>query len=57
MLLTASYNIIDGFWVVGLGPEAIAGIGFVNPIHDTRWSKHGTGKWSNKQYQPFYWSK
>lgn len=32
MLLTASYNIIDGFWVVGLGPEAIAGIGFVNPI-------------------------
>ena len=32
MLLTASYNIIDGIWIVGLGPSAIAGIGFVNPI-------------------------
>ncbi|RAP48176.1 MAG: MATE family efflux transporter [Methanosphaera sp. rholeuAM6] len=32
MLLTASYNIIDGIWVVGLGQVAIAGIGFVNPI-------------------------
>ena len=32
MLITASYNIIDGIWVVGLGQEAIAGIGFVNPI-------------------------
>lgn len=32
MLLTASYNIIDGVWVVGLGQVAIAGIGFVNPI-------------------------
>lgn len=32
MLLTASYNIIDGVWVVGLGEAAIAGIGFVNPI-------------------------
>ena len=32
MLLTASYNIIDGIWVVGLGQSAIAGIGFANPI-------------------------
>ncbi len=32
MLLTASYNIIDGVWIVGLGQSAIAGIGFVNPI-------------------------
>ena len=32
MLLTASYNIIDGIWIVGIGPSAIAGIGFVNPI-------------------------
>ena len=32
MLITASYNIIDGIWVVGLGQAAIAGIGFVNPI-------------------------
>ena len=32
MLLTASYNIVDGIWVVGLGQAAIAGIGFVTPI-------------------------
>lgn len=32
MLLTASYNIIDGIWVVGLGQSAIAGIGFVTPL-------------------------
>ncbi len=32
MLLTASYNIIDGIWIVGIGPDAIAGIGFINPI-------------------------
>ena len=32
MLLTASYNIIDGVWIVGLGQSAIAGIGFINPI-------------------------
>lgn len=32
MLLTASYNIIDGIWVAGLGQAAIAGIGFVTPI-------------------------
>ena len=31
MLLTASYNIIDGIWVVGLGQSAIAGIGCANP--------------------------
>ena len=32
MLLTASYNIVDGIWVTGLGQAAIAGIGFVTPI-------------------------
>ncbi len=32
MILTALYNIIDGVWVAGLGPTAIAGIGFVTPI-------------------------
>ncbi len=32
MLLTASYNIIDGIWIVGIGQDAIAGIGFINPI-------------------------
>lgn len=32
MLLTASYNIIDGIWVAGLGQAAIAGIGFITPI-------------------------
>lgn len=32
MLLTASYNIVDGVWIAGLGQAAIAGIGFVTPI-------------------------
>lgn len=32
MLLTASYNIVDGIFVAGLGQSAIAGIGFVTPI-------------------------
>ena len=32
MLLTASYNIVDGIWIAGLGQAAIAGIGFVTPI-------------------------
>lgn len=32
MLLTASYNVIDGIWIAGLGQEAIAGIGFITPI-------------------------
>ena len=33
MLLTASYNIIDGVWIAGgLAEEAIAGIGFITPI-------------------------
>ena len=32
MLLTASYNIVDGIWVAGLGQAATAGIGFVTPI-------------------------
>lgn len=32
MLLTASYNIIDGIWIAGLGEVAIAAVGFVTPI-------------------------
>lgn len=32
MILTALYNIVDGIWVAGLGPTAIAGIGFITPI-------------------------
>ena len=32
MILMASYNIVDGIWVAGLGQAAIAGIGFVTPI-------------------------
>ncbi len=32
MILTASYNIIDGIWIAGLGEIAIAAIGFVTPI-------------------------
>lgn len=29
MLLTALYNIIGGVWIVGIGQDAIAGIGFI----------------------------
>lgn len=54
MLLTASYNIIDGVWVVGLGQVAIAGIGFVNPIYDTCWCKYGPWEWGHKQYKSIY---
>lgn len=32
MILTASYNIIDGIWIAGLGEVAIAAVGFVTPI-------------------------
>ena len=46
MLLTVSYNIVDGIWVAGLGQAAIAGIGFVTPIFMIL-----TWKWCNKQYQ------
>ena len=42
MLLTASYNIIDGIWVAGLGQAAIAGIGFVRS-----WKR------CYKQHKPF----
>lgn len=35
MLLTVSYNIIDGIWIVGFGQVAIASIGFATPI---KWS-------------------
>ena len=32
MLLTASYNIVDGIWIAGLGEVSIAAVGFVTPI-------------------------
>lgn len=32
MILTASYNIVDGIWIAGLGEIAIAAVGFVTPI-------------------------
>ncbi|MDO5848348.1 MAG: MATE family efflux transporter [Methanobrevibacter sp.] len=32
MILTASYNIVDGIWIAGLGEVAIAAVGFVTPI-------------------------
>ena len=53
MLLTASYNIIDGVWVVGLGEAAIAGIGFANPIFMILVGvSMGSGSRCNKQHQP-----
>ena len=33
VLLTASFDFIDGIWVVGIGPDAIAGIGFIHPLY------------------------
>ena len=32
LFITSLYNIIDAFWVSGLGAEALAGVGYVNPI-------------------------
>lgn len=32
MLLMASYNVVDGIWVAGLGGSALAAIGFVFPL-------------------------
>ncbi|WP_407374933.1 MATE family efflux transporter [Methanobrevibacter sp.] len=33
MLLIMLYNIADSIWVSGLGPEAIAAVGFVTPLY------------------------
>ncbi|WP_295613776.1 MATE family efflux transporter [uncultured Methanobrevibacter sp.] len=32
LLITSFYNLIDAFWVSGLGADALAGIGFFTPI-------------------------
>ena len=32
MLLMSSYNVVNAIWVVGLGSDALAAIGFVSPI-------------------------
>lgn len=32
MLLMSVYNIVDAIWVAGLGPDALAAIGFVTPV-------------------------
>lgn len=32
MLLMSIYNIVDAIWVAGLGPDALAAIGFVTPV-------------------------
>ncbi len=32
MLLMAVYNLADAIWVAGLGPEALAGVGFIGPL-------------------------
>ncbi|MHC1626657.1 MAG: MATE family efflux transporter [Methanoculleaceae archaeon] len=33
MLLMAMYQMADAIWVAGIGPDAMAAIGFVNPIY------------------------
>ncbi|MDY9923666.1 MATE family efflux transporter [Methanobacterium sp.] len=32
MLLIMAYNLADSIWVAGLGPNALAALGFINPI-------------------------
>ncbi|AMD17312.1 multidrug transporter MatE [Methanobrevibacter sp. YE315] len=32
LLVTTLYNVVDGIWVVGLGVNAVAGIGLVTPL-------------------------
>jgi len=31
MLLIMAYNLADSIWVAGLGPNALAALGFINP--------------------------
>ena len=50
MLLTASYNIIDGIWVAGLGQAAIAGIGFVTPGNGGSGILRGEGDMKRAMY-------
>ena len=40
MLLMSSYNIVNAIWVVGLGSDALAAIGFMTPVF---YGSHGTG--------------
>jgi Na+-driven multidrug efflux pump len=32
MMIISLYNIIDSFWVAGLGADQLAGVGFVIPL-------------------------
>ena len=32
MLLMSSYNIVNAVWVVGLGSDALAAVGFMTPV-------------------------
>ncbi|MFA6225173.1 MAG: MATE family efflux transporter [Methanoregula sp.] len=32
MLLMSSYNVVNAIWIVGLGSDALAAIGFVSPV-------------------------
>lgn len=32
MLLIMAYNLADSIWVAGLGPDALAALGFINPL-------------------------
>ena len=64
MILTALYNIVDGIWVAGLGPTAIAGIGFVTPIFmilngASVGLGNGATSWKRcyKQHFQIHWSK
>ncbi|MEN6610737.1 MAG: MATE family efflux transporter [Methanoregulaceae archaeon] len=33
MLLMSSYNLVNAIWVAGLGPDALAAIGFISPMY------------------------
>lgn len=33
MLITATYNLVNAVWVSGLGPDALAAVGFIMPIY------------------------
>ena len=32
MFLIMAYNLADSIWVAGLGPNALAALGFINPL-------------------------
>ena len=33
MFLIMAYNLVDSIWVAGLGADALAAIGFINPLY------------------------